>query len=81
MTKGIVILRGPAATTELQAQAVEVLTGAGWACELRQRFDGTLAVAFDRAVSRDVGDDGDVEALLRKHPLLGAVDLEIREVG
>ncbi len=48
MRKGVIIARPPDATARWQSSTAMVLSHNGWSCQLRQRFDGVLIVAFDR---------------------------------
>ncbi len=81
MRKGLVILRPPLATPELQAQIRRILANDGWECELRTRFDGTMAVAFERPGDQPEGSVSAIEAQLKNHFMLSKANLEIREIG
>jgi len=81
MRKGIVVLRPPLATPELQAQVKRVLENGDWVCEFRTRFDGVMAVAFERPAEQPEGTLGEVEAQLLGNFMLSNTKLEIREVG
>lgn len=78
MRKGVVILRDQASTLELRGQVREVLTGAGFECEARQRFDGIMIVAFGRASDKPDSSVEEVEKLLRSNVLLESAPLVIK---
>ena len=52
MRNGVIICRPPDATARWQSSTAMVLSHNGWSCQLRQRFDGVLIVAFDRDKSQ-----------------------------
>jgi hypothetical protein len=81
MRKGIVILRPPLATPELRGQIRRVLGTDDWECEFRTRFDGTMAVAFERPADLPEGTIEGVREQLKGHFMLSNVNLEIRELG
>lgn len=81
MRKGIVIIRPPLATPELQKQLKRRLENDDWTCELRTRFDGTMAVAFERGPDLPESTLAEVEHHLAGHILLSAANLEIKELG
>ena len=78
MRKGILILRPPTATQERQAEAHKVLAGAGWTCELRERFDGVLIVAFDRDEGGEEPTEDQVRELLAEAGVWADEDSELR---
>jgi len=79
MQKGIVIIRDEIATPELRAQAALLLRKEGWICQLRERFDGVFAVAFEAEDDRPDIDADAIESLLREgSPLLASLSFEIK---
>ena len=81
MHKGVVILRPPEATPELQGQAKKMLTKEGFTCESRQRFDGVLIVAFEKDASSPDSSREELEGALRNNSLLYRATFEIKELG
>ena len=81
MRKGVIILRPPLATPELQGQITRVLGNDDWECQKRTRFDGTMAVVFERSAELPEGTVEGVEAQLKGHFMLSKANLEIRELG
>ncbi len=80
MHKGIVILRPPVATVEMRGQVKSILTAEGWTCESRQRFDGVMAVTFEKGQDDLESTAEEIEALLRVSALLSDAPFSIREV-
>lgn len=78
MRKGVVVLRDQASTLELRGQVREVLTAAGFECEPRQRFDGIMIVAFERASDKPDSSVEEVETLLRGNALLESAPFVIK---
>jgi len=60
MRRGVIICHPPHATARWQSSVAMVLSHNGWGCQLRQRFDGVLIVAYERDKDKE---DGTVEAL------------------
>ena len=81
MRKGLVILRPPLATLELQGQAKKMLVKEGFDCELRQRFDGVLIVAFEKDVDQPELSIEEIEKTLRRNSFLHRTPFEIKEVA
>jgi len=78
MRKGVVILRDEAATLELRGQVRERLEAERFLCESRQRFDGVMIVAFERAADQPEVTVEELEKLLRSNPLLAAAPIVIK---
>jgi hypothetical protein len=81
MRKGVVILRPPIATLELQGQAKKMLVKEGFNCESKHRFDGVMIVAFEKAEEQPESSCEEVEGALRNNSLLHHAAFEIKEHG
>ena len=66
MRSGILICRPPHATARWQSQAALVFSHNDFSCELRQRFDGVLIVAFERDAGKPDIEADDLEKMLEE---------------
>ena len=80
MQKGIVLLKPPTVTHEIRAQVSDLLHHMGFVCEVRERFDGALAVAFDGEKGNETS-AGDVEKELRNNALLAEANFVVKDLG
>jgi len=64
MRSGVLICRPPHATARWQSQAALVFSHNGFSCQLRQRFDGVLIVAFERDAGQADMEAEELEKLL-----------------
>jgi hypothetical protein len=76
MREGVIICRPPEATAKWQSSVALVLSHNGYSCQLRQRFDGVLIVAF----GRDKGQPDSTEEELTELLTEGGVFLESTEI-
>ena len=67
MRNGVIICRPPDATARWQSSTAMVLSHNGWSCQLRQRFDGVLIVAFGRDKGHPDSSEEELAELLKEN--------------
>jgi len=79
MRKGVVVIRPPAATAEIQSQIAEILRAADWVVENRRRFDGVLIVAFERMEDAPDETPETMDQTIRTSAFLADLPFEIKQ--
>ncbi len=66
MRNGVIIFRSPEATARTHSQACLILSHRGYTCQVRTRYDGITAVAFQRDAGEPDVETKDVQALMEE---------------
>ena len=66
MRNGVVIFRSPEAPARTHSQACLILSHRGFTCQVRTRYDGITAVAFQRDEGQPDVETAEVQALMEE---------------